>query len=116
MDARASLAGFEGMVAAYDALLKKLKDEYAASVSDAASADLVRRSFVSAENRLTSLENELENARVAESRDPARFEVVDQPDGSGEITYPKRSIFALGGFVLALAIQLLLERSKPRAS
>jgi uncharacterized protein involved in exopolysaccharide biosynthesis len=66
-----------------------------------------KRDLSLATEELNLLEKELELARIAEIRDPSRFEVVDPAEPADEIAFPKRGLTAGLVFVLVLLGQLL---------
>lgn len=67
-----------------------------------------RRELRIAEQNLESLEAEYQTALIAESRDPARFEVLDRPFVDDRPVAPRKVLLAGSAFVIALGLQVLL--------
>lgn len=66
-----------------------------------------KRDLSLATEELNLLQKELELARIAEIRDPSRFEVVDPAEPADETVFPKRGLTAGIVFVLVLVGQVL---------
>ncbi len=108
--AQATLASLDQATSAFASLMSKLNAEYGSAAYDAATIESAHRDFGSAQTRVTMLEGELETALIAEARNPDRFQVLDTPDLTGEVAFPKRSMLALLVFVIILAAQLVLPK------
>lgn len=113
-ESKAKLAALEGTVADYRGVLSDLAKQYTQASTDAGNIEVAKRDFSSAELRVTTLENDLMSSKIAEERNPERFEVVDAPYDTGEVAFPKRSMFAFIAFVVVLAVQLVFRPATSR--
>ncbi|MBV6457693.1 MAG: hypothetical protein HONBIEJF_00810 [Fimbriimonadaceae bacterium] len=103
--ARSALAMLEGEITAF----RNTVDGYARMMRQTPAQfiriETARANFTNALTRLAQLEVDLDMAKLAESRDPSRFEVVDAPVENPESVAPRRARIAGGIALLALLIQ-----------
>jgi len=85
---------------------KTLLDSYGRSLQAVPSTEDARRRYEGLLDMRKYLSKELEIAKIAELRDPSRFEVVDPPVENEEAVTPRRTLIAGGLFLLVLGIQI----------
>lgn len=96
---RATLTQNEELLKRYEALMPVSADQYAR-------LERAKTDFETSMLRLATLRGELEIARIAEDRDPSRFEIVDEPQTEWKPVGPRRALMSGGVFLLALIVQL----------
>ena len=101
--AKAELAALSKTAGAYDASLSRFEKELAESPEKYAAVTRAESDFQTALASLAKLKAELEMARLAEIRDPSRYEVVDAPFEDREPASPRRALLAGAAFLLAFA-------------
>lgn len=101
--ARAALVALEVTTRNYDAGLARFEKELAQSPARYASVERAQGEFTNSLSALGRLRGELELARVAETRDPSRYELVDSPMPNREPVSPRRALISGAAFLLAFA-------------
>jgi uncharacterized protein involved in exopolysaccharide biosynthesis len=96
---RASIRASEKNLSEFSKDLSRVPGEYAAG-EDA------RARFAAALERRSLLEAEVEFARIAEARDPSRFEIVDAPMENPDPVGPRKALFAGLAFIVAFALMI----------
>ncbi len=104
--AKVEFATMKATFSRYEELRKQYEQRLGASARQDVDLSRAKRESEAALSRVTALKNELEIARIAEDRDPSRFEVVDEPMGLEEPVGPRRAMIAGVIFVLALLVQV----------
>lgn len=107
MAAKGEVAAMRQSVDESEQSLKNYERTAARSPEQYARVRMAKEEFEQALTQVGTLSKELETARIAESRDPSRFEVIDQPFEDPIPISPKKSLFAAVVIVLALLVQLL---------
>lgn len=102
--AKAELAALSVTTRDYDASLSRFEKDLAESPSRYASVERAQGEFSNALSGLGRLRGELELARVAEMRDPSRYELVDAPMPNREPVSPRRALISGAAFLLAFAL------------
>ncbi len=102
-----NLDGFRVSVSLYNAYLNELEQEMRKAVVQSSDQKRAESRYTASLDLASNLRAELETARIAEERDPARYETIDAPGRDGERVFPKRSLIAAGIFLLTLFVQLL---------
>ncbi|MCB8933286.1 MAG: hypothetical protein M9921_11755 [Fimbriimonadaceae bacterium] len=102
--AKAALAALEVTTRDYDASLSRFEKDLADSPARYASVERAQAEFSNALSGLGRLRSELELARVAELRDPSRYELVDAPMPNREPVSPRRALISGAVFLLAFAL------------
>jgi uncharacterized protein involved in exopolysaccharide biosynthesis len=105
--AYAEAASLEATVAKDHDFLNRLELELFKAPGQAAEIHRLRTDLATAEEAVARLEQELAQAKVAEERDPSRFEVIDPAALDPEYTSPKKALYAGIAFAIALALQAL---------
>jgi len=105
-EAKAQLVAFEGQIAALDRVLKQFYDLLVGSPKQYVAVQALKSQFEDALQRVGQLRTDLEAAKVAESRDPARFEMVDIPAADPYAVSPRRARIAGLVALAALLVQL----------
>lgn len=103
--ARSALAMLEGEISAFRKTVDQYADLMRQTPSQFIRIESARANFTNAMTRVAQLEVDLDMAKLAESRDPSRFEVVDAPVENPEPVAPRRARIAGGIALLALLIQ-----------
>ncbi len=101
MGTAATLNALQATEKVYDQRIAFLKKAAEKAPDQFIEMKSIERDYGEATQQLDLLDKELVNAKIAEIRDPSRFEVVDAPEPSDEIVYPKRGLTA--GIVLFFA-------------
>jgi hypothetical protein len=86
---------------------QRLLDSYGRSLQSVPSTEDARRRYEGLLELRKYLGSELEIAKIAEMRDPSRFEIVDPPVENEEAVSPRRTLIAGALFLLALGIQII---------
>jgi hypothetical protein len=98
----------------------KILDDYDESALQApaqyASVERIKLEFDTAMKAYGMLRGQLEMARLAESRDPSRFAVLDEPYPNPKPVGPHRGLIAAVVFLLAGLVQLALMSLKEEVS
>jgi uncharacterized protein involved in exopolysaccharide biosynthesis len=105
-EAKAQLVAFEGQIATLDRVLKRFYALLIGSPKHYVAVQTMKSQFEDALQRVGQLRADLEAAKIAESRDPARFEVVDEPIEDPYPVSPRRARIAGLVALAALLIQL----------
>lgn len=111
------LAALDAAVEEYGKIIDQYKNEANLAPANSTAAEVLQTEFKTAlQNRMT-LMLELETARLAEARDPARFEVVDEPIEDPDAIAPRKVMYAGVAFMISLLLFLLplAFTSKPSA-
>lgn len=103
--AKAELVVLSTRIREYDRLLNAFDRQLARSAASQAKLERTRKEFDAHMSGLASLKTELELAKIAEARDPSRFEVVDAPTEEPEPVGPRRVLIAGVLFLLAFCFQ-----------
>lgn len=103
--AKAELKVLSIRIGEYDRLLNAFERQLARAASGQAKLERTRKEFDAHMSSLASLKNELELAKIAEARDPSRFEVVDEPTEEREPVGPRRMLITGVVVLLALCVQ-----------
>jgi uncharacterized protein involved in exopolysaccharide biosynthesis len=106
MAAKAQIASLENTARGYDTFMKRLTSNLSTAARDYTDAEVAKLEFEASMESVRLLESELALARIAEERDPARFEVVDPAEPTDHPVYPRRVVIAGLVFFLAFAIQV----------
>ncbi|MBS1706920.1 MAG: hypothetical protein JST40_13725 [Armatimonadetes bacterium] len=93
-------------IQAYNELVQKYEDKAKRAPSALSSAALLEADFEAAKMKYSKYAYELGMARMAEERDPARYEVVDAPIVEPSPVAPRKGIIALIAVLLAIAVQV----------
>jgi hypothetical protein len=104
-EARGLMAMLEGEVAAFRRTLNEYEKNLQKAPGQFIDTESARAEFMAALERLRQLEIELDLARLAETRDPSRFEVVDAPVEVPEAVSPRRLRIAGAIALLAFLVQ-----------
>lgn len=104
--AKAELKVLSTRISEYNKLLDAFERQVAVSAAGQAKLERTRKEFDAHMAGLASLKTELELAKIAEARDPSRFEVVDPPTEDPEPVGPRRVLIAGVVFLLALFLQV----------
>jgi len=104
--AKAELQVLSTRIAEYTKLLDAFERQLAVSAAGQAKLERTRKEFDAHMTGLASLKAELELAKIAEARDPSRFEVVDPPSEDPEPVGPRRMLISGVVFLLALFVQI----------
>ncbi|MCW5936502.1 MAG: hypothetical protein KIT11_04255 [Fimbriimonadaceae bacterium] len=102
--AEADFAALDQAVKTYEAALSQFEAMLKRAPSDAAAVQRAKADFENAMRLLASNRIGLEQARITEERDPARYQVIDPPDENPRPVAPRRGL--LSGAVGALALAL----------
>ena len=105
--AKAELAALRSTSGLYDKSLASFEKELAESPAKYATVERARSEFQAALVALSTLRGELELSRIAEVRDPSRYELVDSPFPDREAVSPRRALMAGAVFLLAFAFQIV---------
>jgi len=98
------IEGYKGQMAAVDDSLKKLQD-------NELEVNNLQRQIDSLNSDLNALRSSLDQARLAENMDQAKVSsvsIIDAPRVQSRPVFPKKTIFALGGFGVGLALAVLI--------
>lgn len=76
------------------------------SARETSALERAKADFKTATDQMARLRGELEIARIAEERDPSRFELVDPPQTEPDPVGPRRAFMAGIAFLLAMAVQI----------
>lgn len=101
--AKAQLAALTKTVASYESSLKRFESELTQSPDKFAAVERAQSDFQTGLAGLAKLKGELEMARLAEIRDPSRYEVVDAPFEIHEPVSPRRALLAGAALLLSFA-------------
>lgn len=102
--ARAELAALDASVHANEVALQSSAKAMSTSPKQYADSTLARDNFESSLSRVNMLKQELERATIMETRDPSRFEVIDQPYEDPAPTGPRRLLFTAVAFFAIAAL------------
>ncbi len=102
--ARAEMAALDEFVRASERTLADTDKAASASPEQYAQSAIAKDDFEAALARVSFLRGELEKAAVLESRDPTRFEIIDQPFEDPTPVAPRRTLFAVVGFFVVAAL------------
>lgn len=106
IDAEASYAATLQEATDYENAARKLIDDFTKDSIKFVHDQVLKGQFTTVLTMNQKLQQDLVQARIAESRDPDRFEVLDPPIASDEPVYPKRALTVGVVFALALLVQL----------
>lgn len=101
--ANAELAALSKTVTEYESGINQFEKELSESPEKFAAVERAQTDFQTGLASLARLKGELEMARLAEIRDPSRYEVVDAPFENREPVSPRRALLAGAAFLLAFA-------------
>ena len=101
--ANAELAALSKTVTEYESGINQFEKELSESPQKFAAVERAQTDFQTGLASLARLRGELEMARLAEIRDPSRYEVVDAPFENREPVSPRRALLAGAAFLLAFA-------------
>ncbi|MHB8635065.1 MAG: GumC domain-containing protein [Fimbriimonadaceae bacterium] len=105
--AKAAYASVEREADEYEAAVQRMTAQLAADASQYVQNQFLQSEYKAAIERYTRMQMDLAIAKIAESRDPARFEVLDEPAVTDEAVYPKRPLTSGVVFFLMIVIQLV---------
>lgn len=100
---RAELAGLEATVRSYEATLATAMRYARRAPEDAARVGAAQTRYEQAVATREALRSQLQLAKIAEERDPARFEVVDTPFEDSQWVAPRRGLITVGWTALCMA-------------
>jgi hypothetical protein len=103
--ANSEAAELKATVDGYKRFLILLEGELRRSPVEAAFIDRMKADLLASQEQVNRLEQELALARIAEERDPSRFEVVDQAAIDPDFSSPKKGLIAAVVFAIALVLQ-----------
>jgi hypothetical protein len=105
--AKAELAALEAEVDANRQAMQRFERAARRVPASYASGEMAKGRFATALTTRNMLQAELENARIAEARDPSRFEIVDPAEANPDPVGPRKGLLAALAFALALGVQLI---------
>lgn len=103
IEPKAELAGLEATVRSYEAALNTAMRTARRAPEDAARLRAAQTRYDQAVTTRESLRSQLQLSKIAEERDPARFEVVDRPYEDPQWVSPRRGLLTGGWAALCLA-------------
>jgi len=98
------IEGYKGQMAAVDDSLKKLQD-------NELEVNNLQRQIDSLNSDLNALRSSLDQARLAENMDQAKVSsvsIIDAPRVQPRPVFPKKTVFAIGGFGVGVALAVLI--------
>ena len=104
--ARAELAGLRTTATRFDSLLSRFESDARKSPAQFAAVERAKQEFTQLLEGAGLLRTELEMARIAEARDPSRFEVVDEAFENPEPVYPRRVLLSVFAMMVAGILML----------
>lgn len=104
--AKAELAALKATVSSYESMLTEYDAQRQTATDAFAAAQDSRSKYETALATRKMLTEELEMARIAEERDPSRFEIVDPPMIDPDPISPRKLLIAGSVFAIIAALQL----------
>lgn len=109
IQARSDLSGLKSATKRYAKVLAEFDKDAIRAPGQFAAVSRVKLEFDESMKAYGLLRQQLEMARLAESRDPSRFAVLDQPYPNPKPIGPRRGLITAVVFVLAGLVQLALH-------
>ncbi len=106
--AKGELSGLKSATKASEKVLQQFSKAIIQSPGQYAAVERSKAEFEEAMKAYGLLQQQLEMAKLAESRDPSRFAVVDEPYPNPKPVGPRRGLITAVAFVLAGLIQLAI--------
>jgi hypothetical protein len=104
MVAEAQLKALQVTVNVYGDILRQYQDAARQYPEAASKVEGLRAEFGAAISSRTQYEQEVAYAKIAEERDPSRYEVVDPPMEEPDAIAPRKGMLAAVAFLLSLAL------------
>jgi len=101
------LAGLSASAQEYVRQLSVLRKELERQPSQMIRIEALQRDLATASKAMAQLETELQTAMIAESRDPAKFELVDKPFLPQDPVFPRKGLFVGVAFIFTAFVLLL---------
>jgi uncharacterized protein involved in exopolysaccharide biosynthesis len=115
IQARSDLSALKSATARYSKLISNFDSSVLKAPGQFAAVSRIKLEFNDAMTSYGLLRQQLEMARLAESRDPSRFAVLDEPYPNPKPIGPRRGLITAIAFVLAGLLQLALHSLKEDA-
>lgn len=103
-EARVQFETLKVTLAQNEEVLAKYEELMPVSASQYAKLERAKLTFNTAMAQMGTLRGELEVARIAEERDPSRYEMLDEPQTEWKPVGPRRALLAGIGFIGAMLI------------
>ena len=112
IQARAELASLKQVLSGYDSIMAKYKQLALKTPDDGTLVKIAQSQFETALKTSESLRFQLEQATIAEERDPARYEVVDEAVADPDPIAPRKGLVtgAWAACVLALSSWMIVRK------
>jgi uncharacterized protein involved in exopolysaccharide biosynthesis len=107
VEAEGEYASLSRQADEYEAAVRRMTSKMAADAASYIQNQYLQAEFKATVEQYTRMQMDLDLAKIAEARDPARFEVLDEPAETDEAVYPKRPLTVGVVFFLAIIIQLI---------
>ncbi len=106
IQAQVQIRALEITTQSYKSLLDRYEGMLRKAPARRSTGEILKNEFTTALTKLRNNEVELDFARLAEERDPARYEVVDEPMVEPDPVAPRKLMIAAIFAVLAFAVQI----------